>query len=201
MLPSVTRMSETRSYTQVKRAKAAERTRAALLDAAEHVFLTGDWEAASLESIAARAGTTKQTLLRHFGSKAGLLEAGAQRGIDAVAAQRLRAPRGDVDGAIDNLLDHYEDRGDEGLKLASIHGDGAMADIAARARRLHYDWVDHAFGASIDRAEQPERTRAALIAICDVHTWQLLKRDLGLGRAELHRTLALMIRRLLEEDA
>ncbi len=194
-------MSETRPYTQVKRARAAERTRTALLDAAEHVFLAGDWEAASLDSIAARAGTTKQTLLRHFGSKAGLLEAGAQRGIETVAAQRLQAPRGDVDGAIDNLLDHYEDRGDEGLKLAAIQGDGTMAEIVDRARRLHYDWVEHAFGAAIDRAEHPERTRAALIAICDVHTWHLLKRDLGLGRAELHRTLTLMIRRLLEENA
>jgi AcrR family transcriptional regulator len=194
-------MSETRPYAQVKRAQAAERTRAALLDAAEHVFLAGDWEAASLDAIATRAGTTKQTLLRHFGSKAGLLEAGAQRGIEAVAAQRLQAPRDDVDGAIDNLLDHYEDRGHEGLKLAAMHGDGAMAEIVDRARRLHYDWVDHAFGTSIDRAEHPARTRAALIAICDVHTWHLLKRDLGLGRAEVHHTLTLMIRRLLEEDA
>jgi AcrR family transcriptional regulator len=194
-------MSETRPYTQVKRAQAAERTRAALLDAAEHVFLAGDWEAASLESIAARAGTTKQTLLRHFGSKAGLLEAGAQRGLAAVGAQRLQAPTDDIDGAIENLLDHYEDRGDVGLKLAAMQGDGAMAEIADRARRLHYDWVDHAFGAWIERAEAPAPTRAALIAICDVHTWQTLKRDLGLPRTEVHRTLTLMIRRLLEEDA
>ncbi|HEX4690008.1 MAG TPA: helix-turn-helix domain-containing protein [Solirubrobacteraceae bacterium] len=194
-------MSETRPYTQVKRAQAAERTRTALLDAAEHVFLAGDWEEASLEAIAARAGTTKQTLLRHFGSKAGLLEAGAQRGLEQVGAQRLGAPRDDIDGAIGNLLDHYEDRGDEGLKLAAIGGDGALAEIADRARRLHYDWVDHAFGAWIGRAQQPARTRAAVIAICDVHTWHLLKRDLGLGRAEVHHTLTLMIRRLLEEDA
>jgi AcrR family transcriptional regulator len=194
-------MLEPRPYTQVKRAQAAERTRTALLDAAEEAFFSGDWDAASLESIAARAGTTKQTLLRHFGSKAGLLEAGAQRGVAAVKAQRLQAPTDDIAGAVDNLLDHYAQRGDEGLKLAAIRGDGALAGIAARARQLHYDWVDHAFGTWIARAAQPERTRAALIAICDVHTWRLLERDLGLGRAEVHRTLTLMIRRLLEEDA
>src|SRR3954454_7595259 len=78
VLPSVTSMT-TRPYTQVKRAQERERTRGALLDAARDVFLSGAWEETSLEAIAARAGVTKQTLLRHFGSKRGLLEAGAQR--------------------------------------------------------------------------------------------------------------------------
>jgi AcrR family transcriptional regulator len=189
-----------RSYSQVRRAQASGRTRTALLDAAEAVFFGGDWDQASLESIAARAGVSKQTLLRHFGSKDGLLAAGAERGLATVADERAGAPADDVDGAVDNLLDHYEARGDQGLKIAAMDGDGALADFARRARQLHYDWVDHAFGRWIDRAGEPERTRAALIAICDVHTWRLLARDLRLDRAEVHRTLTLMIRRLLEED-
>jgi AcrR family transcriptional regulator len=191
-----------RAYTQVRRAEASERTRATLLDAAEAVFLSGGWERESLEAIAARAGVSKQTLLRHFGSKAGLLEAGFQRGLATVGAQRLSAPTDDIDGAVDNLLDHYEDRGDEGLKIAAMQGDGAIAEIGRRARRLHHDWVDHSFGAWLEAVGGAERARlrAALIAICDVHTWQLLSRDLGLARPEVKRTLVLMIRRLLEED-
>jgi AcrR family transcriptional regulator len=192
-----------RSYTQVSRAEASDRTRAALLDAAGAAFFSGAWEQESLEAIAARAGVTKQTLLRHFGSKAGLLEAGARRGLESVGAQRLSAPTDDIDGAVANLLDHYEDRGEEGLKIAAMRGDGAIAEIGRRARQLHYDWVEHAFGAWLDRGGAAERARlrAALIAICDVHTWQLLSRDLGLARPELERTLILMIRRLLQEDA
>jgi AcrR family transcriptional regulator len=191
-----------RPYTQVKRAQASEQTRTALLDAAEGAFLSGGWEQASLESIAARAGVSKQTLLRHFGSKAGLLEAGAQRGLARVAAQRLGAPAGDVDAAVENLLDHYEERGEEGLSIAAMDGDGAIAEIGRRARALHYEWVDHAFGPWLERvtAAERRRLRASLIAICDVHTWRLLARDLGLPRHELARTLALMIRRLLKED-
>jgi AcrR family transcriptional regulator len=189
-----------RRYSQVGRAQASGRTRTALLDAAEAVFFGGDWDQASLESIAARAGVSKQTLLRHFGSKDGLLEAGAERGLATVADERASAPADDIDGAVDNLLDHYEARGDQGLKLAAMDGEGAIAEFGRRARQLHYDWIDHAFGTWIERAREPERIRAALIAICDVHTWQLLARDLTLDRAEVHSTLTLMIRRLLEED-
>jgi AcrR family transcriptional regulator len=192
-----------RPYTQVKRAAASERTRTALLDAAEAVFLAGEWEPSSLEGIAARAGTTKQTLLRHFGSKAGLLEAGMERGLARVGEQRLAAPTDDIDGAVANLLEHYAERGEEALRIAAMPLEGPAAEVGRRARGLHHEWVDHAFGAWLARAAEPRRTRlrAALIALCDVHTWQLLTRDLGLPRSEVHATLALSIRRLLEEDA
>jgi AcrR family transcriptional regulator len=195
-------MSAPRPYTQVKRAQARDRTRTALLDAAKAAFFTGRWEQVSLEAIAAAAGVTKQTLLRHFGSKAALLEAAFARGFEQVGSQRLAAPTDDIDGAVANLLDHYEQRGEEGLRIAAMEGGGGIAALVQRARGLHYDWVGHAFGAWLDRAPRTERSRlrAALIVLCDVHAWQILSRDLGLARAEVHSTLVLAIRRLLEED-
>ena len=69
-------MTEARNYTKVTRAASEEATRLALLEAATEVFFDGAWHTTSLDAIAGRAGTTKQTLLRHFGSKDGLLEAG-----------------------------------------------------------------------------------------------------------------------------
>jgi AcrR family transcriptional regulator len=191
-----------RAYTQVKRAEARERTRSALLESATRAFFAGRWEEASLAEIAAGAGVTKQTLLRHFGSKTGLLEAASARGLAEVAAERLGPPPGDVASAVDVLLDHYEARGDEGLKIAAMQGGEEIAHVGRRARQLHYDWVDHAFGPGLERAgDERDRVRAALIGLCDVHVWQVLARDLGLGRAEVHATLTLAIRRLLEEDA
>jgi AcrR family transcriptional regulator len=194
-------MAGTRRYTQVKRADGRERTRAAILDAAEAAFFASRWERVTLEDIAEAAGVTKQTLLRHFGSKAGLLAEGSRRGLARVASQRLSAPANDIDGAVDNLLDHYEARGEEGLKIGAMEGGEDIADVVRRARQLHYDWVDHAFGAWLERtgAGQRVRLRAALIALCDVHAWQILSRDLGLSRAEVRDTLILAIRRLLEE--
>ncbi len=47
--------------------------RARLLDAAHAEFASRGFRAATLDAIAARAGTTRTALLHHFGSKAGML--------------------------------------------------------------------------------------------------------------------------------
>ena len=194
--------ARSRPYRQVARAKAQRRTREALLDAAEREFFDGHWERASLESMAARAGVTKQTLLRHFGSKDGLFEQAIARGYGRVSAQRLAAPRDDIAGAVDNLLDHYEQWGERSLRIgAAGGGTGLSADVRREARRFHYDWVEHAFGVWLDRWRGRHRAhrRAALIALCDVHTWWLLSHDSGLARAEVRATLIDAIEALLEE--
>jgi AcrR family transcriptional regulator len=190
----------TRTYTKVARAAAEEQTRTALLDAAEVAFFD-EGGAHSLEAIAAAAGVTKQTLLRHFGSREGLFHESHRRAFERVREQRLRAPRNDVEGAIDNLLDHYEAVGDRALRIGTMTTTELPADIGRVARQLHYEWVEHAFGAWLGAAEHRSRLRAALIAACDVQTWSIFAHDLGFERAEVRQTLLLIIRRLLEEDA
>lgn len=191
-----------RGYVKVARAEAEEQTRAALLDAADEAFLSGPWERASLEAIARAAGVTKQTLLRQFGSKRGLLECVLLRAFDEVEQHRLGTPSNDIPGAVDNLLEHYEIRGGRAMRSSNLEMNGALADIGRRARQLHYEWVDLAFGAPL-RALQPQerrRCRAALIAVCDVQSWWILSADLKLSRADVRATLILSIRRLLGED-
>jgi AcrR family transcriptional regulator len=197
-------MMETgRGYTKVARAEAEERTRIALLDAADDAFLCGPWEEASLEAIAGAAGFTKQTLLRHFGSKDGLLEKTLRRAIAEVEEQRLGAPAHDIAGAVENLLSHYETRGGRAMRSSNLSLEGPLADLGRRAREFHYDWVDHAFGTSLAAAESAQRgrLRAALITVCDVQSWWILSHDLGLPRAEVRATLILTISRLLGEDS
>ena len=192
-----------RPYNQVARAAAQQRTRDALLDAAEAEFFGGGWEQASLEAMAATAGVTKQTLLRHFVSKDGLLEQAVLRGYTRVRDQRWAAPVDDVAGAVDNLLDHYEDMGERAMRMSSLDGRGdAIAEVGLRARKLHYNWVEHAFGRRLDGlgSEPRARCRAALIALCDVQSWWLLSHDLGLTRAEVRATLVQAIERLTEEQ-
>jgi AcrR family transcriptional regulator len=185
----------TRAYRQEARARASERTRQALLDAAEGEFFAGRWEQASLESIAARARVTKQTLLRHFGSREGLLKQAALRAADTVRDERWAAPSGDIGGAIDNLIDHYERWGERALRIGSVD------ELAQSARELHYEWVEHAFGPWLNgvRGKARTRRRAALIAVCDVHTWWLLSHDLGLSRHEVRSTLVETITQLTQE--
>lgn len=192
-----------RPYNQVARAERQQHTHEALLDAADEAFFSGRWEQTSLAEIAAAAGVTKQTLLRHFGSKEGLFEQASSRGVQRVRDQRWSTPRDNVPGAVDNLLDHYEQSGERGMKLADAGpSNQVMAEIGRAGRRLHYDWVDHAFGIPLGRldSELRARARAALIALCDVHVWWLLSHDLGLARAELRATLIQAISGLLEEE-
>ena len=145
MLPSVTRMSS-RNYNQVARAQAEERTRLALRDAATRVFFEEDWSATSLNDIAAEAGVTKQTLLRHFGSRDGLARAAFVRARQAVAAQRSAVPAGDVAAAVENLLDHYETFGARALKLEALDPGASGFQLVQQGRQFHYEWVETVFG-------------------------------------------------------
>jgi AcrR family transcriptional regulator len=194
-----------RPYKQVARAQARQRTRDALLDAAETVFLRKGWEQGSVdvsvEALARSAGVTKQTLLRHFGSKEVLLEQVVGRIGERVHAQRWAAPADDVPGAVENLLDHYKEWGEEVLRIGAAERSPAIAEIAQRGRQLQYEWVEHAFGRSLDRLKGRTRSRrrATLIALCDVHTWWLLSHDMGLSRREVQGTLTEAIERVLED--
>jgi AcrR family transcriptional regulator len=194
-----------RAYRQVARAQALEQTRDALLDAAETTFFAGRWQEAPLEEIAATAGVTKQTLLRHFGSKDGLREQAMARALERVHDQRWAAPTRDVAGAVANLLDHYAAVGERAMLISRLpaRGDGTPDEVGATSRQLHYDWVDHAFGTWLADLPDPARARrrAALIALCDVQAWWLLSHDLGLSRAEVQATLTDAIHRLLEEQS
>lgn len=190
-----------RSYTQVARAEAQERNRDALIDAAAEAFFSGRWEQVSLTEMAVSAGVTKQTLLRHFGSKQRLLEQMLELGYHQVRDQRWAAPTDDVAGAVDNLLDHYELFGDRALAI----GRGVsptVTELGRAARQMHYDWVDYAFGEWLKRKRGKARTRCrvALIALCDVQVWWIWSHDLGLTRAEMRATLVQAIERQLQEE-
>jgi AcrR family transcriptional regulator len=192
-----------RPYKQVARAQAAQRTREALMDAALWEFFEGQWDKASLTAVAKRAGFTKQTLLRHFGSKEGLLmQAMATRGAQSLN-QRWSSPVGDVEGAVNNVLDHYEQWGERSLRIGAWlqSGPPALARLSQAAREMHYNWIEYAFAPQLEGLEGQERvrTRAALIVLCDVQTWWLLHNDLGFTRAEVLATLTPAIERLLGE--
>jgi AcrR family transcriptional regulator len=193
---------EPRPYKQVARAKAQERTRDALLEVAMDEFVGDRWQKTSLETLSARAGVTKQTLLRHFGSKDGLLMQALMRGASQVFDQRWSVAAGDIDGAVENLLDHYEEWGERSLRIGAWQSGPAMlARLSQMARQVHYDWIEYVFAPWLDGLDEPARTRrrAALIALCDVHTWQLLSHDLGFARSEVHATLTSAIEAVVEE--
>jgi AcrR family transcriptional regulator len=191
-----------RPYKQVARAQAQEHTRDALIDAASDEFFEGNWPKTSLEAISAKAGVTKQTLLRHFGSKDGLLMQAMMRGAARVRDQRWSTPTDDLAGAVDNVLDHYEAWGERSMRMGAWQsGPTMLAMISQAARQFHYDWIEYAFGRWLEglSEEAHARRRAALIVICDVQTWWILSHDLGLPRTEVHAILCDLAERLVAE--
>lgn len=192
-----------RPYKQVAREQAQQRTHDALLDAAEQELYGESWQQTTLAALAAKAGVTKQTLLRHFGSKDGLLLQTVMRGAAKVLEQRWSAAPGNVEDAVEGLLEHYQVWGERSLRIGAWQsGSGALARLSQAARQVHYEWVDYAFGPQLERLAEPQRARrrAALVALCDVQAWWLFTHDLGLQRAELRATLTEAIERLLADD-
>src|SRR4051812_15934889 len=103
-------MKTKRSYTMTARAEAVEATRQQILRAL--IDLSGErlFSDIGLDTVAERAGVSVQTVLRHFGSRAGLFEAAVELGRSEAAEER-RVPAGDVAEAVRVLVDHYEARG------------------------------------------------------------------------------------------
>ena len=198
----IAKQEATREYKQVERAKAQERTREALIAAATDEFFEGNWLKTSLDSLSRRAGVTRQTLLRHFGSKDGLLMQSLMRGASQVRDQRWSTPTTDIPGAVENVIEHYEEWGERSVRIGAWQrGPTVLALFANAARQIHYDWVEHAFAPWLEPLDDETRARrqATLIVLCDVQTWWILSNDLGLPRREVHAILTEQIERTLEE--
>lgn len=202
-----------RPYKKVARAEAQARTRETLLQAAAEEVEKDRWTQTSLESVAERAGVTKQTALRHFGSKQGLLDAVISRTTSTVVKERDQAPIGDIPGAVANLVRHYERYGDIVVRMlpyrdavVRVFGSehlGSLRRVVDRGHEVHEDWVLRTFAPQLADLEPSARRRrlAQLVATCDVYVWKVLRRDLDLDTDQVEAALVEMLERLLGPDA
>jgi AcrR family transcriptional regulator len=181
-----------RPYRMRARAEAAAETGRRILEATIELHRERFFDQVSLEDIAERAGVTVRTVIRRFGSKERLIEAAAEEGERRVTHQRYQAPIGDIEGAVNNLMDHYEEWGDTALRLlAQEERVAAFRSITDSGRAFHYEWVERTFAPLLAKRTGKARRRllAELVAICDVYFWKLLRRDLGLSREQTELAL------------
>ena len=179
-----------RPYTQVARAEATARTRRAILDAGVARFYAGDYDV-SLENVARAAGVTPRTILRHFGSKEGLIEAAIADQVREVESERT-VPPGDHEGFVRALVDHYERHGDGVLRmLAAEDRYPLVRRMVVDGRRQHARLVADAFAPDLEHLDQGARKvrLASLETVTDVYTWALLRRRGGLSRTETEATM------------
>jgi AcrR family transcriptional regulator len=188
-------MTATRTYRQTRRADSTERTRAAILAAAQAAFRADPGRDPSLEALAERAGVSTRTVIRQFGSKEGLMTAAIEGGMAQSATDRRVEP-GDVAGAVRKLADHYEADGDEVmLWLALAERLPHVRRITERGTQMHVEWVEAVFAADLDGLPPAaRRARAGAIATAlDVYTWHLLRRREGLGREATREAILALV--------
>lgn len=191
-----------RPYRMRARAEAAERVSEQLLDAAYDVLLERSYDELTLQEVADRAGSSMSTLLRRFGSKEGLLEALMRS--DRYAPARVRVASGDIDAAVQAIVDDYERAGDAQMRNHAVEERfPAIAEWLDLGRRGHRAWISRVFAEWLpaDRSSRRyQRRRNQLVVALDLYTWKLLRRDHGLSRQETVRTMRDMVDRLIKED-
>jgi len=111
-------VTERRTYTLRKRARAAEDTRQRIIAAAQALFAEAGYPNVSLDDIAARAGVSRQTIYVQFGAKNGVLR--------AVVEHIEQAQFGDVQAGLQRTTDPVDSvRSGIGIQITffSAHAD------------------------------------------------------------------------------
>ena len=176
------------------RAEAMAATRRRILRAARDLATETLNLDPTLETVAARAGVSVQTVLRHFGDRDSLFDAALDAAIAETVAER-EAPAGDVAAAVRIIVDHYELQGDFVVHLLGHEQDNQRyTQITEPGRALHRKWVADVFAPQLAGRDDAEALTDLLVVATDVFTWKLLRRDRGLSRRETESR----IRRLVE---
>ena len=170
-----------RPYRQGARAEAAARTAHAIAQALKEFLETEWYNDVSLERIAAAADVTVPTVLRHFGSKEGILD-----GVLAIMEHEITHRRtvlpGDIDGAIAAVVSDYEVLGDMVLRiLCQEDRIPAMRKVTDFGRASYRRWLRAAFAPYFDglTPDRQEWLNDGLVICLDIYVWKLIRRDRG----------------------
>ena len=185
----------------VRRAQSTGRTRSAILDAATRIFWEQPARELTLDGIARNAGVTVQTVIRHFGGRDGVFEAAVAREMGRVSDERDPGAVSTPDQAVRQLVAHYERTGDNAIRmLAEEHRSPTVTSLIAEGRAWHRSWCEQVFVGTLSRLRGSSRRRrlAQLVAVCDVYTWKLLRRDARLDRKSTELAILELLSPLLE---
>jgi AcrR family transcriptional regulator len=186
-------MNVARTYRQTARAAAREETRRRIADAAFSAFASEWYDEVTLNDIAAAAGVTTQTVINHFGGKAGLLAAAVERFGDEIHTRVSEPAAGDLAALVAALVDDYEVTGDTVIRMLAL--EDRVPDLAphlATGRASHRSWCEQMLGATGEQLP-------LAVAVTDVYTWKLLRRDQGLSRDETVRAILRLVTAVMND--
>ena len=185
-----------RTYRQTARAEAAERTRRNIMQAAVDVWRDATADDLTLADVASRAGVTVQTVLRKFGSRDGLVDACIEAKASGVEPMRDAVAVGDVEGALDTLIAHYEADGAAALRgLELEHKSEVAGRIVAHGRAYHRKWCARVFAPWLPRrgSRRYETRLDAFVVATDLYVWKILRCDGGRSPEQARAAMAALI--------
>ena len=184
-------MKTAKPYNMELRAAAAEATRERILVAAADVFLERWYDDVTLAEIAQHAGVSGQTVINHYGGKEQLAAAAYDYLGKQITQRRYTPEPGDVEGAVEALVEDYEITGDAVIRMLALEEKVAtLGPLLKRGREGHREWVETMF-------EAPELTHELIVAT-DVYSWKLLRRDQGLSRERTSAAIRHMVQAILD---
>ena len=192
-----------RNYDMSKRAAAAARTRARIVEATRELHGEQGIAATSWDDIAARAGVGVGTVYRHFPSLDELIPACGERVMQVAAlpdpstVPALFEPASEPAERIERLVREAFAIYERGApQLRTIRRESDVHPGVAEAR----DELEASLSALVDTALAPldatHEDRALARALVDLNTWDAL-RDQALGREEAVAAIAGMLTRRL----
>ena len=180
----------TRVYQQRARAEQAEATKSRIFDAAYELLVSFSYDEVTLDAVAAKAGVSVQTVLRHVGSKEGLVSAGIERWSPQEASRRV-AGVGDIPAIVRVLADRYEELGEVTKRYVAL-GERIPALAAAmdEARFGHRAWLVEHFAPWLHvPSAECERRVAILFAATESYSWTTWRTTFRMSRAHAERAL------------
>lgn len=188
-----------RRYSMERRAANAEATRARVREAANKLYEEHP-ENFTLKVVAERAGTSVQTVLRLFDSKAALVASLLETN-RAQTPHRVM-PSDDILAAVRARFGEYELKNDMAASpLGNDRLDPARLKQLEAGRQSHREWVEKIFAAQLgSQLSMADQARLfGLIVATDISVWTLLRRDFGLYRRAAEAVLLGIITALLQE--
>jgi AcrR family transcriptional regulator len=194
-------MNSPRDYDMTLRSTQAAQTRTGILDALVSLVAEVPLVAVTLPRVAERAGVTVQTVLRNFGSREGLFQAGLEDGRAQVVAERTIDPD-DLDASLAALVDHYERTGPMTLLLLGQETwEPIAAEVTVGGKALHRDWVERVFAHALARVTAPrDETVDLLVVATDLYAYKLLRLDRGLSRDQTLQRMRRLVSAVLDTD-
>ncbi len=146
----------------------------------------------TLALVAERAGVTVPTVLRHVGSKDGLLVEGARHWVPDEEERRDATP-GDIPAIARVLAARYEVTGTIMLRYVAVaERVPTIAELIEQARQAHREWLEEVFADHLPTAPLALRRRrvAQLFAATEVYSWMSWRTSLGMSARQAELALA-----------